>query len=161
MAFAHSFPIDGAKPQDDDAISSEYPSPFDLTAAKAGARMTGATTTGPRARGRNGNNLPRRAPIRVGGVNGRVGRIAVLGSQAEGDPKDVLSSATVPPTTRHDYTHSGADRARECSKTRTPVRRGAWAPDGREDLGDLGVPTDAGAHADLETKTEWQALSGR
>ena len=41
MAFAHSFPIDGTKPQDDDTISNEYPGPFDLTAAKAGSRMTG------------------------------------------------------------------------------------------------------------------------
>jgi hypothetical protein len=32
MAFAHSFPIDGAKPRDDDALSNEYPGPFDLTA---------------------------------------------------------------------------------------------------------------------------------
>jgi hypothetical protein len=24
-AYAHSFPIDGAKPQDDDALSNEYP----------------------------------------------------------------------------------------------------------------------------------------
>ena len=43
MAFAHSFPIDGTKPQDDDAISNEYPGPFDLTAAKAGSRMTSGT----------------------------------------------------------------------------------------------------------------------
>jgi hypothetical protein len=33
MAFAHSFPIDGTKPQDDDAIFNEYPGPFELTAA--------------------------------------------------------------------------------------------------------------------------------
>jgi hypothetical protein len=43
MAFAHSFPIDGAKPQGNAAISNEYPGPFDLTAAKAGSRMTGGT----------------------------------------------------------------------------------------------------------------------
>ena len=41
MAFAHSFPIDGTKPLDDDTISNEYPGLFDLTAAKAGSRMTG------------------------------------------------------------------------------------------------------------------------
>ena len=28
MAFAHSFPIDGTKPQDDDTISNKYPDPF-------------------------------------------------------------------------------------------------------------------------------------
>ena len=33
MAFAHSFPIDGAKPQDDD-VSNKYPGPFPPEVAK-------------------------------------------------------------------------------------------------------------------------------
>ena len=34
MAFAHSFPIDGAKPQDND-VSNKYPGPFPPEVAKA------------------------------------------------------------------------------------------------------------------------------
>ena len=49
MAFAHSFPIDGAKPQDDD-VSNKYPSPFPPEVAKPpfahlAARRTGAGWT--------------------------------------------------------------------------------------------------------------------
>ena len=43
MAFAHSFPIDGAKPRDDDALSNKYPDPFRPVIAPRGVRQDGGT----------------------------------------------------------------------------------------------------------------------
>ena len=81
MAFAHSFPIDGTKPQDDDAISNEYPGPS-IDSGQGGSpndERDVPTQYGPpdgRARGACGARRATFSLVRTSGGGG-----ALLGNQ--------------------------------------------------------------------------------